>query len=578
MARGKISTDLVGTAPATLQPTVAPGPVQYIPPGKQDATATGLARLADSLQLLPRSLIGAAGAVKDSAIERGQELAEKHAALTTQEILDIEGISSWVSDWTAIGINDIKGTNLGREWAQNYVATNMAGGITENSTQDDAMGVMDEAFADYVKTFGRDITLGPVGPGDTGFLERNRKAMSKSAYSEYNKMRDRIGLKALSLIEGARNSAFKGVVDSAVRNAFTNNDGYKELLKEAEQGSPGESESLMFKATTFGIPKHKVRSAIVDSIVNSLNADAFNPKQLYQAAKLVTAPRVRLATSAAGTVGPGTPGEDSIFFNNTEDLSKFMIALRGSESRHEASISRSYASREAANKKEINVFYRDLAAAAGDETTPMRVINDLEISAIRLRLPINVVQNSLKTTGNSLTPIQWEGVQNSIVTKNETGLTPEQEDGLTAKGHNLIMGFRQERSRIIASVRSNPSFKSFLHRFANVLGGKLITTMDGTTYFTGSGSIKDQNREVAAQALFTRVMREMIGYVRTPDDVYGLGGPSAGEMDSNWNKVFIANLEAWNTYNTPATQKNTANRDYLVRSWYSDPSRGAFDY
>ncbi|HHZ65956.1 MAG TPA: hypothetical protein EYN51_10770 [Flavobacteriales bacterium] len=553
MARGKISTDLVGTAPATLQPTVAPGPVQYIPPGKQDATATGLARLADSLQLLPRSLIGAAGAVKDSAIERGQELAEKHAALTTQEILDIEGISSWVSDWTAIGINDIKGTNLGREWAQNYVATNMAGGITENSTQDDAMGVMDEAFADYVKTFGRDITLGPVGPGDTGFLERNRKAMSKSAYSEYNKMRDRIGLKALSLIEGARNSAFKVESAKSVRTALDGGEGYSEINKLfALDGA------LMGKASKWGIPQYEVKTAVINTMIAMMDSEEVDQKQMYELSQFV----IDSAT-----------GETSIL-NAPEDAARFVRSYREAESRDLARAGAVASQRAAIRKAEISAYWISVHKMSLDPDTTEEQWNAKKREGVYLlgiASASSTIDNTRASTSFATSPMSFANLENEITQTGEYDHSKNK--NMTAAGMLRIFEFEQKRAILIKTSQRNQAFKNHLSNFAKAIGGELITTNTGDTQFQPGIFLGDVTFRAAQTAIYTRVLREMLGHVRTPDHAWGVKAESIIEMDKAWSKVVNVHVDFWLEYkNYGALAKDVIDKAAMVNGWISSHS------
>lgn len=534
MARGKISTDLVGTAPATIQPTVRPGPAPFQPPALRNSTAIGLERLAN--QLIP-ALDKTLGVVAVAAKNKGSILAEQNAAKTTQEILEEANVPWGLNDFTAIGINQTKGANMGREFMQEWSSTVLPGMIDENSTISDIMSKADDAMAEYTKTFNLEKE-----DGATRLLERNRKAMSDAAFEEYGKMRVNMGNATANYIQGARTSAFDIETARTVRSVLEDGGGetqLKELLNDSSDGS------LLNQAANWGIPRATVREAAVSTLVNMLNAEEVPQNILWDLSGIAV--DISLGADVAWLV------------EDPADSARLMTAYRAAEGRDLVRAGTVEARREVIRKNQVLGWYAavpDIADADDQQAVNAHIAQGMKL---RVENPGGKIKQYRDSTGNLLTPDQHAELRFDMLNKGGFNIALSGRN-LSYSDKLLMFGYEKERADLIRQVTRNPTFKHHLAKFADAIGGELMTMQDGSIVFV-STTVRDPATEKAKRRLFTRVVRESMTHVSTPRTAAGVDADAAKKFDAALDKVFNMNEAAYKEFleSTGATRKNLLN-------------------
>jgi len=536
MANGKISVDLEGAPTATIQPTVRPGPAPFHPPAIRNSTAIGLERLAN--QLIP-ALDKTLGVVAVAAKNKGSILAEQNAAKTTQEILEEANVPWGLNDFTAIGINQTKGANMGREFMQEWSSTVLPGLIDENSTISDIMSKADDAMSEYTKTFNL-----KKEDGTTRLLERNRKAMSDAAFEEYGKMRVNMGNATARYIQGARTSAFAVETARTVRSVLEDGGGetqLKELLNDSSEGS------LLKQATNWGIPRAQVKEAAVSALVNMLNAEEVDQNILWK------------LSAIAVDISVGADADVAWLAEDPADSARFMTAYRAAEGRDLTRMGDEAARIEAIRKNQVRKWYEAVPGIA--DADDQHKVNEHIANGMRLRVenPGGKINQYRTSTGNMLTPDQHAELRFDMLNKGSFDISISDRK-LSYSDRLSMFEYEKERADLIRQVTRNPTFKHHLAKFADAIGGELMTMQDGSIVFV-STTVRDPDTEKAKRRLFTRVVRESMTHVSTPRTAAGVDADAAKKFDAALDKVFNINEAAYKEFleSTGATRKNLLN-------------------
>jgi len=266
MAR-EIDMELKPNQTPDLAPTIRQGPAPFAPAGRNDGTALGLIALRKVItNTVPTAIAG----IKAGKEEEGVALAEKHAALSVQEILKAEDISGFGSDWTAYAIARARGAQHGQGFVSDY--TNSKEFAAEFKTTSTPGGTADKMYASLNAQLAVESQNADPSSLDRKIVELFNEESRRAA----NGRRGHVETLAAGHIINVRKAAWKDTVGEHLRQAIANDTDGRDLITRLGE----KINVLKAEAGQSGLPPWEVQDAIADAIIATAESGTLNASTL----------------------------------------------------------------------------------------------------------------------------------------------------------------------------------------------------------------------------------------------------------------------------------------------------------